>query len=96
MPFNDFLHSVHGVNPVRRPDGSWVMPSPRLLAIWGAFVFSIGSAAHAYFLAIHNMLLTPLVNRMADGVAQGITFFVIACVFWYMMYKDYQREVPEQ
>ena len=93
--FHEFLHHTHGIDAMRRPDGSWIAPSPHLLGIWAAFVYSIGSAAHAFFLTMHNLFMTPFVSQMAEGIAQGITFFVLACVFWYTLYRDYQRKVTQ-
>jgi uncharacterized membrane protein len=54
-----------------------------------AFTVSIGSAAYAYFLAIHNLLGTPLMTWMAETVAPFAIFIVTAVVFWRTLYSDY-------
>lgn len=89
--FHDFLHYAHGVNAVRRADGSWVTPSPQLLMMWMAFTVSIGSAAYAYFLAVHNMLNTEFMAWMANGAAPAATFIVVALVFWHTLYTSYRH-----
>jgi hypothetical protein len=93
MPFNDFLHYVHGIDALRRPDGSWIAPSPRLLFMWTAFTISIGSAAFAYFLAMHNMINTHFLRWMAEGAAPAATFIVVALVFWHTLYASYRHAV---
>jgi hypothetical protein len=93
MPFNDFLHYVHGIDALRRRDGSWVAPSIRLLSMWMGFTIAIGSAAFAYFLAMHNMLNTHLLRWMADGAAPAATFIVVALVFWHTLYASYRHAV---
>ena len=95
LSFHDFLHHTHGHNPIRRRDGRWVAPSLRLLCTWGAFTFAIGSATYALFLAVHNLMGTPLVYWMADAAAPGIIFMVTAFVFWHNLYSDYQRSMRE-
>lgn len=87
--FHEFLHDVHGVRALRRRDGQWVAPSPLLLAIWMSFTVSIGTAAYAYFLAIHNVLGTSLMSWMAETVAPFAIFVVTAVVFWRTLYHDY-------
>lgn len=87
--FHEFLHDVHSVGAIRKAGGQWVAPSPLLLAVWMAFTVSIGSAAYAYFLAIHNLLGTPLMTWMAETVAPFAIFIVTAVVFWRTLYSDY-------
>lgn len=87
--FHEFLHDVHAQKAMRRPDGSWVAPSPMLLAVWMAFTASIGSAAYAYFLAIHNMLGTPVLVWLANSVAPAAIFMISAIAFWRTLYHDY-------
>ena len=91
MDFHHFLHATHSYRAVRRADGSWVMPSPKLLGIWACFTVAIGSAAFAFFLAMHNMLDTPLLTLGAQSVVPGIIFLVTAVLFWYSLYRDYER-----
>lgn len=90
MSFNDFLHYTHGQNPVRRADGRWIAPSMRLLAIWGAFIASIGTAAYACYLAVQNIMNLPFLCRLSEDWAPGVIFMVTAIVFWRTLYVDYQ------
>jgi len=92
--FHEFLHDVHSKDAMRRRDGRWVAPSPMLLIVWFAFTVSIGSAAYAYFLAVHNMLGTPILAWMADGPAPGAIFMITAFVFWRTLYYDYGHREP--
>lgn len=89
--FHEFLHDVHGYRAVRKPNGQWVAPSSMLLSVWAAFTASIGSAAYAYFLAIHNMLGTPALVWLADGVAPAAIFMLSAIAFWRTLYYDYSH-----
>ena len=91
LSFHEFLHRTHSHKAVRRADGSWMMPSPRLLGVWASFTIAIGSAAYAYFLAMHNLIATPLLLWGATSVVPGIIFFVTAVLFWRSLYDDYQR-----
>lgn len=92
MPFHDFLHYAHGKNAIRsRKDERWLAPSPKLLAVWMAFTASIGSAAYAFFLAVHNILGTPLLAWMAVAAAPGAIFMLTAIVFWRTLYEDYRH-----
>jgi hypothetical protein len=93
LSFHDFLHHAHGVDAMRRADGSWVAPSPLLLFMWTGFTVAIGSAAFAYFLAMHNMINTHLLRWMADGAAPAATFIVVALVFWHTLYASYRHAV---
>ena len=93
LSFHDFLHHTHSVRAIRRRGGEWVMPSPRLLAIWSAFTLAIGSAAYACFLSVHNMWGTHLLAQVATNVVPAIIFVVTAVVFWHSLYDDYQRLV---
>lgn len=96
LSFHDFLHHAHSVNAVRLEGGRWLTPSPLLLLIWLAFTTSIGSAAYAYFLAIHNLLGTPLLEGLAGTVAPGAIFLVTAVVFWRLLYDDYRRRGEDE
>ncbi len=95
--FSEFLHFTHGKDALRRGDGSWVAPSPRLLGLWMAFTVAVGSAAYSYCLAIGNLLLTPyltpVVIRVSDVVAPAAVFMLTAVVFWRTLYDDYRRAV---
>lgn len=96
VSFHDFLHHVHGHKAMRRRDGSWRGPSPKLLMVWMAFTVSIGSAAYAYFLAVHNIMNMAWLSWMADAAAPGVIFMVMAIVFWYTLHVDYLHETHRQ
>lgn len=96
ISFHDFLHHVHGQKAMRRRDGSWRGPSPKLLMVWMAFTVSIGGAAYAYFLAVHNIMDMAWLSWMADAAAPAVIFMTMALAFWYTLYVDYLHETPRE
>jgi hypothetical protein len=69
MSFHQFLHYTHGKDALHWKNGYWLAPSPRLIAIWMAYIGAIGSALYALALALTNTWYLPAQRWLQDSPA---------------------------
>lgn len=90
---HDFLHAMHGKEAVYRPDGHWIMPSPRLLLLWFVYIVTIGGAVYAWTLSIHNSVGSP---PWLDLTGKLVTCVVCFFGFWTVAWHEYRDAAPAE
>jgi hypothetical protein len=88
--WREFIYTTHMRDSLRDKTGRWMMPSPRLLLPWVVYIITIGAAAYAWVLALHNTVGSP---DWLASTGRVIATLVALGGFWAAAWFEYRAGV---